>query len=38
MQSSHGYTDFPKDGVAVVAKLKSTKDNSTGTDIDTTSI
>ena len=23
----HGYTDFPKDGVAVVAKLKSAKDN-----------
>ena len=23
----HGYTDFPKDGVAVVAKLKSANDN-----------
>ena len=23
----HGYSDFPKDGVAVVAKLKSAKDN-----------
>ena len=32
----HGYTDFPKDGVVVVAKLKSANDN--GTDIDITSV